>query len=231
MPAEDLALLQTTIGIEFRDVSLLRRALTHRSYCNENPNVAWGDNERLEFLGDAVVDFLAAEYLYQHFPESAEGELTSLRAQLVCTETLAQFAARFQLGSYLLMGRGEERSKGRTRPTMLADAFEALSGALFLDSGLAAVRQFFVPILDSCVIDNGKRIVRDAKTRLQEWAQASLHVTPVYAAVSEQGPDHAKVFPAAVLVVGEEHGRGFGSNKQSPEQVAAEAALSALQVG
>jgi ribonuclease-3 len=167
----ELGALEEAIGLKFRDPALLRRALTHGSYLNENPDCSWGDNERLEFLGDAVVDFVTADYLYAHFPDWQEGQLTSLRAEWVRADTLAQFAADRDLGSYLLLGHGEEQSGGRTRVAMLSDAFEALVGAIYLDAGLDAARQFIVPFLEALAqAQTVSATLRDPKSRLQEWA-------------------------------------------------------------
>jgi len=223
---ETLTGLQHEIGITFHDLSLLRQALTHASYLNENPEFAGTDNERLEFLGDAICDFLAAEYLCQRFPEWQEGQLTALRAQLVRSETLAGFAREINLGYHLLLGRGEELRGGRTRMTMLEDAFEALLGALYLDQGLAVTRQFFLSFVASKLRERPKDMVlRDAKTCLQEWAQARYHVTPYYVTVEEAGPDHAKRFTVEVLIRDRVHGRGVGNSKQAAEQAAAQVAL------
>jgi len=221
--------LQQAIGITFRDQLLLQRALTHASYLNENPGCVEGDNERLEFLGDAIGDFIAAEYLYHRFPEWHEGQLTALRAELVCCETLARFATEIGLGHYLLLGHGEELGGGRTRATMLGDAFEALLGAIYLDQGLEATRQFFLPFLQSQVeAFSTEALRRDAKTRLQEWTQAIFHETPCYVTVQESGPDHAKQFTVEVLIKGQVRGRGMGRNKRAAEQAAARAALEAI---
>ncbi len=226
---EDLTEVQQAIGIIFRDQSLLQRALTHTSYLNENPDCVWGDNERLEFLGDAIGGFIAAQYLYHRFPEWQEGQLTNLRAELVCSETLARFAAEIDLGRYLLLGHGEELGGGRTRAAMLSDAFEALLGAVYVDHGLEAARQFFLPFIESQIeAFSAEALLRDAKSRLQEWAQAIFHVTPRYVTVQESGPDHAKQFSVEVLVKGQVRGRGAGHSKQVAEQEAARAALDAI---
>jgi ribonuclease-3 len=226
---ETLHAIQQAIGIIFHDQSLLLRALTHASYLNENPACEWGDNERLEFLGDAVGNFISAEYLYHRFPQWEEGQLTSLRADLVCSETLAQFANKIGLGQHLFLGRGEEIGGGRTRMTLLGDAFEALLGAIYLDKGLEATRHFFLPFIESQweAMAADERL-RDAKSRLQEWAQATLHATPSYVTVQESGPDHAKQFTVQVLIQGQVYGQGFGRSKQAAEQKAARAALDAL---
>ena len=221
--------LQQEMGITFCDPTLLRRALTHASYVNENPTLAGPDNERLEFLGDAVCGFLAAEYLHRRFPEWREGQLTDLRAQLVCSETLARFAQEIDLGCHLLLGRGEELRDGRSRMTGLGDAFEALVGALYLDQGLQVAREFFLRLvagyLDGLPED---AIQRDGKTGLQEWAQARYHVTPCYVTVRETGPDHAKEFAVEVLIQSQLCGHGVGRSKQAAEQSAARAAMEAI---
>ena len=224
--ARDWVELQKVLGVNFDDLSQLRRALTHSSYLNESPGCSWGDNERLEFLGDAVVDFVAAEYLYEAFPEWSEGQLTSERAELVCSATLAGFAREVGLGQYLLLGHGEEQSGGRSRAAMLADSFEAVVGAIFRTHGLEAARSFVLPFLRSRCrgLSNGSA-PRDAKSRLQEWAQAILRATPTYSTVQEEGPDHARQFTVQVLIQGKVRGQGKGRSKQAAEQAAAVAAL------
>lgn len=225
----DLGPLQAVVGVSFRDPALLRRALTHASFLNENPDCSWGDNERLEFLGDAVVDFVAADYLYAHFPEWQEGQLTSLRADWVRAETLARFAADKGLGKHLLLGHGEEQSGARTRVAMLSNAFEALVGAIYLDAGLEAARQFILPFLDDLIRAQASSAApRDPKSRLQEWSQSVVHAAPVYVTVEETGPDHARQFTVEVLVRGQVQGRGTGHSKHTAEQAAARAALDAL---
>ena len=221
--------LQQRIGVRFRDAGLLRRALTHGSYLNEHPECGWGDNERLELLGDAVGDLIATEYLYQRFADQPEGQLTSLRAELVRSDTLARFALEADLGAWLLLGKGEERAGGRTRATTLGDAFEALMGAMYLDRGLTVTQEFFLPFLRAHLESSVDRaLARDAKTRLQEWAQSVAHETPTYVAVGESGPDHAKEFTVEVRLLGQTQGRGAGASKQAAEQAAAQAALDAI---
>lgn len=210
----------------FRDPSLLRRALTHRSFANEHPEEVLEDNERLEFLGDAVLDFIVAAFLYHRFPEMREGRLTSLRAALVRTETLARLAAEVGIDRELRLGRGEEESGGRTRPPNLCAAFEAVVGALYLDQGLAAVQAWLEPMLGTVV----ERVLRaeldkDARSLLQEWSQARLGLTPVYRTVAAEGPDHAKAFTVQVSIGGQVVGEGSGRSKQAAARAAAEAAL------
>jgi len=229
VPFEGLDQLQEVMGVTFLDVGLLQRALTHASYVNENPDWMWGDNERLEYLGDAVIDFVAAEHLYHQFPSWDEGKLTGVRTDLVRAEALARFAQQVELGQHLLLGRGEEQSGGRERVAMLCDAYEALIGALYLDQGLQGTCKFLLPFLEAGlgeVVDDVP--ARDAKTRLQEWTQAQYHEPPSYVTVQERGPDHAKEFTVQVYVLGEVRGEGAGRSKQIAEQAAAQVALKAL---
>lgn len=226
----NLETFESTLGITFRDKSLLTRALTHRSYLNENLDLPYLDNERLEFLGDAILNFVAAEFLYQRFPEMSEGDLTSLRAALVRGETLARFAGEIDLPPYLLISRGEQAAHGRERAPLLAGAFEALIGALYLDQGLAAARALILRVLpNEAERVHHQRLDRDAKSMLQELSQGKLQVTPQYRLVETRGPDHAKEFTIAVSIQDREYGIGTGRNKQTAEQEAARVALEALQ--
>ncbi len=226
----DFEEVQARLNVRFHDLSILRRALTHRSYLNEHPESPLEDNERLEFLGDAVLDFVAGDWLYHRFPEMREGRLTRLRAALVRTETLGHFGRQCGLGQALLLGRGEEESGGRTRVANLCRAFEAVVGAIYLDQGLDAVRQFVLQYFDSALAailaaDSDK----DAKSRLQEWSQARLNLTPTYRTVEASGPDHAKEFTVEVLIGDRVYGRGAGPSKQAAAQEAAHAVLQSLQ--
>jgi ribonuclease-3 len=223
--------IQDRLGIRFTDLSLLQRALTHRSYLNEHPEHALEDNERLEFLGDAVLDFVAGAWLYHRFPEMDEGRLTRLRAGLVRTETLAEFAHQFGLGDALLLGRGEDESGGRARRKNLCGSFEAVIGALYLDKGMEAAQQFVEPLLSPALDSLMQSYDKDAKSRFQEWSQAELGLTPVYKTVASHGPDHAKEFTVAVMVGSTEAGRGTGNSKQAAAQVAAQRALEAIEAG
>jgi ribonuclease-3 len=226
----DISAAKDALGLTFEDDTLLQRALTHRSYLNENPDYRFEDNERLEFLGDAVLDFVVGEYLYQRFPEEDEGTLTSWRAALVNTRSLADFARQIGLGPYLLLGRGEDESGGRRRPAVLCGAFEALIGAIYLDQSLSQVNEFvlprFEPALDHILRNN---LDKDAKSQLQELSQAYLGHTPRYPTVSTSGPDHDKVFTVAATINGVTYGRGQGRSKQIAAQVAASEALQQLQ--
>ncbi len=222
--------VEAALKLDFTDKALLRRALTHRSYLNENPDYPLEDNERLEFLGDAVLDYITAEYLYHHFPEMAEGRLTNLRSALVRTERLAQFADSLELGRFLFLGRGEEDSGGRQRLAILCDAFEALVGALYLDSGAEVVRKFVYELIDPALQEIlASESDKDAKSLLQEVAQSHYRLTPTYRTVKEVGPDHAKEFTVEVLIGEESYGQGTGFNKQAAAQGAAQAALERLE--
>jgi ribonuclease-3 len=218
------------LNLNFIDKTLLLRALTHRSYLNENPDFILGDNERLEFLGDAVLDFLTAEYLYHRFPEMREGGLTSLRAALVRTESLANLAHKIDLGRCLYLGHGEEAGGGRRRLAVLCGAFEALVGALYLDQGLAAVEAFVKPLFDPeiehILADD---LDKDPKSLLQELSQAELEITPSYRTISESGPDHAKEFVVEAVIGRQVYGRGVGRSKQAAARVAAQHALVQLR--
>ncbi|MBN1668001.1 MAG: ribonuclease III [Anaerolineales bacterium] len=222
--------LAQRLGLQFRDYLLLSRALTHRSYLNEHPE-ALEDNERLEFLGDAVLDFLAGAWLYNRFPEMAEGQLTSLRSALVRTEQLADFARQIQLANAMRLGRGEAESGGYDRPALLCATFEALIGALYLDAGIAVVKNFVEPLLESMadeILLSGR--TQDPKSKLQEWTQARGEGAPTYRTVAAYGPDHAKTFEIEVVVNGEVVGLGYGHSKQEAAKVAAHQALKNLPV-
>lgn len=213
----------------FKNPDLLARALTHRSYLNEHPELPSEDNERLEFLGDAILDFIVAQWLYRRFPDLPEGRLTSIRAALVRTEKISEFANQLALGEQLRLGRGETESGGRARQSLLADAFEAVLGALYLDQGVRAVQSFLKPLLDA-EIDRiaADQSDRDAKSMLQETAQGRFGITPHYRTVQESGPDHAKVFTVEVYLKDKAIGRGEGHSKQIAAQAAAANALNDL---
>jgi ribonuclease-3 len=210
----------------FRQRAFLLRALTHRSYLNEHPEVI-EDNERLEFLGDAVLDFLAGAFLYHAYPDMREGGLTRLRSALVNTEQLAVFATRLNLGAQLRLGRGEEETGGRERVNLVSDAFEALIGAYYLDSGLEAVRAYVEPLFADAALEIIQAASAvDAKSLFQEWAQAELGQTPRYVTLTVSGPDHNREYAVEVQVDGVTYGTGTGPNKQAATQVAARDALS-----
>jgi ribonuclease-3 len=217
------------LSLPINDLLLLSRALTHRSYLNEHSE-ALEDNERLEFLGDAVLDYVVGLWLYNRFPEMAEGDLTRLRAALVKTDQLAKFGSQISIGKALRLGRGEEENGGRYRKAMLCAAFEALIGAIVLDSGITAVTHFVSPFLEAAT----DRILmnhddKDPKSSLQEMVQSGGEPAPSYRVVSEKGPDHAKVFEVEVFANGHFLGRGTGSSKQEASMNAAYDALDRLQ--
>ncbi len=222
----DLIDFERRLGINFTDKSVLLRALTHRSYTNENLDDGLTDNERLEFLGDALLDFVVAEHLYHRYPELQEGDMTSLRSAVVQERTLASFARDLDLGDFLRLGRGESATGGRNRSPLLCATFEAVCGAVLLDQGIAVAKsfvlRFIAPAIEAVMRE---RLDKDAKSRFQEWAQGVWQITPLYRTVAEHGPDHAKIFTAEVWVGDESYGRGEGRSKQSAEQAAARAAL------
>ncbi|MEI2608700.1 MAG: ribonuclease III [Candidatus Promineifilaceae bacterium] len=223
---EQLQTLSTILGVQMQDYSLLSRALTHRSYLNERPDDFLEDNERLEFLGDAVLDFVVGAYLYHRFPEMDEGGLTALRASLVRTETLAGFARDIGLGQFLRLGLGEADSGGRNRNHILCGAFEAVMGAVYLDQGLEKVREIVgrlaPPKLEHIMAQS---LYKDAKSEFQVWAQAEYNITPRYIVIASEGPDHAKMFTTQVLVGDTVWGIGGGRSKQLAAQAAAADAL------
>jgi len=221
---------QKHLGISFRQESLLELAFVHPSYLNENPGFAGSSNERLEFLGDAILNFIVAEKLYEEFPKLREGELTEIRASLVCRDTLAEIGFSLQLGDWLLLGQGEEANGGRAKVSNLANAMEALIGALYLEQGLARARRFIFrqlkPRLDK--IEAGKRIP-NYKALVQELVQGQKKPTPVYRLVETAGPDHSKQFTVEILVEGKVVGNGTGKSKKAAENQAARAAWRKLR--
>jgi ribonuclease-3 len=221
-----LEALQDRLGYHFTSRQLLLDALTHRSYAYEHAGPGVVSNERLEFLGDAVLQLVSSDLLFRRYPQAPEGELTSLRAALVRGSTLAEFARGLELGGCLRLGRGEEANAGRERMPINAAAFEALLGAMYLDGGMEAARRFVVPLLVASMerLHGGKRI-KDDKSRLQELAQARLSVTPRYRVVEESGPSHERTFVVEVLLGDTVAARGEGRSKRQAEQVAAQRAL------
>ena len=227
---ETPAQLAERLGLNFENPALLTRAMTHRSFLNENSNAS-EDNERLEFLGDAVLDFVVGAWVYHHCPEMAEGDLTRMRSALVRNEQLAEFARQLDLGQAMRMGRGESASGGRERDGLLGSTFEALIGALYLDGGLPKVESFMEPLLASVrerVIMRAE--IYDPKSRFQEWAQSAKLGTPKYVTVGASGPDHAKLFEVEVRIKDQTYGSGTGPSKQIAAQVAAQTALESLSI-
>ena len=229
MLEESPAVLAGRLGLPFKNLLLLTRALTHRSFLNEHPE-ALEDNERLEFLGDAVLDFTVGAWLYNHFPEMAEGELTRMRSALVRTEQLAEFARRLDLGTAMRLGRGEIQAGGRLRDVLLCATFEALVGAVYLQCGLPVVQQFIHPLLEESEAD---RIVQgevyDPKSRLQEWSQGRKMGIPRYSTVQTSGPDHERVFVVEVEIGGKVYGHGAGHSKQVAARNAARNAIESIE--
>ncbi|MBI2096128.1 MAG: ribonuclease III [Candidatus Taylorbacteria bacterium] len=217
---------EKNIGFSFKNKDLLRQAFTHRSYINENRAYHLGHNERLEFLGDAVLELAVTEYLYEHYPGSTEGEMTSYRSALVNAITLSGVASELKMNDYLLLSRGEVKDIGRARQIILANTFEALVGAIFLDSGYGAVKHFVAvhifPLIDG-IIKKGTWI--DSKSLFQEKAQDIAGITPTYTTVKEEGPDHDKLFTVGVYLGKNFVAQGQGKSKQDAEQQAAARAL------
>lgn len=214
--------LEARLGYQFQDSELLQKALIHSSWANEHKSGSGASNERLEFLGDSVLGMITAEYLFRSMPDAGEGELTRTRAALVCEGSLYAVAQALGLGDYLHLGKGEQAGGGRERPSILADAVEAVFAAIFLDGGLEAVR----PVITRLILERGiaETVQKDFKTALQEVVQRTPGQQLQYELVDQSGPDHQKVFTAAVLLNGAEIGRGTGRSKKEAEQIAAQSA-------
>ncbi len=221
--------LERKLSYEFENASLLTTALTHSSYANENKRAGVESNERLEFLGDSVLGVAVAEYLYRRFPGMPEGKMTKLRAELVCEHSLAAMAKELELGGCIILGRGEEKNGGRERPSILADAVEAVLAAVYLDSGFRKAAE----IIDRYILKpfeiGEKEMTRDYKTELQENVQRHSGSVLEYVLVKESGPDHDKTFEVEVALNGKVVGRGVGMSKKEAEQSAAKDALKVLQ--
>ena len=227
---QDLDALENRLGLSFSDQSLLELAFVHSSYLNENPGALPECNERLEYLGDALLGLAVAEDLYRRNPELQEGELTMLRSAIVRGDTLARVAQRLDLGRYLVMGVGEQNGGGSERPTNLAAVFEALVGALFLDQGYGASRDFSLRVLKQEISNaDNLAVSKNAKSALQELAQGQGNPPPTYNIVNVEGQDHNRTFTAEVMISDKVVGQGAGSRKASAEQAAASQALEKLQ--
>ena len=220
--------LEAALGYKFKDITLLQNALTHSSYANERWHNSLLSNERLEFLGDSILGMVVAAYLYHHFPDRPEGELTRMRADMVCETSLALIAGRLDLGKHLLLGHGEERFGGRSRASILADAVESVIAASFLDGGMEAAKGIIQRFV-LCNVPVSKLQNTDYKTALQELVQQKKNQTLCYRLVGESGPDHDKVFTAQVLLNDQVVGEGTGSSKKRAEQDAARVALEQLK--
>ena len=224
----EFSAFETKINYTFRNKNLLEQAFTHRSYLNENREPGREHNERLEFLGDAVLELVVTEFLYTKYPEKPEGELTAYRAALVNTQSISLAASKLGMNEYLLLSRGEARDTGRARQIILANAFEAVIGAIYLDAGYEAAKNFIADQLfhktDEVV---AKRLWQDAKSRFQEIAQEKLGITPAYQLLDQSGPDHERQFVVGAYIGQEKIAIGEGRSKQEAEQAAAEKALTA----
>ncbi len=224
----ELAALETKLGYTFKDKRLLETAFTHRSYLNENRTLGREHNERLEFLGDAVLELVVTEFLYTKYPQKPEGELTAFRAALVNTQSIAGAGTKLGINDYLMLSKGESKDTGRARLIILANAFEALIGALYLDSGYETAKKFIADQLfhkTDEVVEKG--LWQDAKSKLQEIAQEREGITPTYQVVSQAGPDHDKTFLIGAFIGTERLATGEGRSKQEAEQDAAQKALAA----
>lgn len=223
----ELVKLQKLLNVQFTDTTVLRSAVTHRSYLNEHREATWDHNERLEFLGDAVLELVVTDYLFHKYPDKPEGELTAVRAALVNTISLSAASEKLGINDFLLMSKGEAKDVGRARQYILANAFEACIGAVYLDQGYDAARDFIAgelfPKTDEIV---RKRLWQDAKSRFQELAQEHVSVTPTYETIAQDGPDHDRVFTVGVYLRHELVAEGKGRSKQEAEQ---QAALKAIE--
>ena len=222
----DLKKFQKLIGYSFKNEQLLKQALTHSSYANEKHLKKLSDNERLEFLGDAVLEVLSSEFLYENYPNLTEGQLTKLRASIVCEPTLATCTEEIQLGDFLFLGKGEDRTGGRKRKSVLSDAMEAVIGAIYLDGGFANAKEFVLKYILTDI--EHKHLFYDSKTILQEVVQGE-HETLTYVLLGESGPDHEKIFEVGVLIGNKQISTGKGQTKKAAEQEAAYKALLMLQ--
>lgn len=222
----DLSELEKRLGVTFGNRDYLRTALVHRSYLNENPGFDLPSNERMEFLGDAVLELIVSEHLYHTYPDSPEGELTNFRSSLVNTVSLAEVSGRLGAGEFLFLSRGEEGSGGRQNQYILANTFEALLGAIYLDQGFEAASTFVhTHLMGKLAEIIEKQLYKDAKSTLQELSQEEISITPVYKVLSEEGPDHNKTFTVGVYAGSKQLARGAGKSKQLAEQQAAANAL------
>ena len=222
----DLGKLQSILGVEFNDTEVLLSAITHRSYLNEHREATWAHNERLEFLGDAVLELVITDYLFTKYPDKPEGELTAVRAALVNTVSLAEASEQLGINKFLLMSKGEAKDEGRARQYILANAFESCIGALYIDQNYETAKEFIARHLfgkTDDIVD--KQLWQDAKSRFQELAQEHASITPTYETIEQEGPDHDRVFTVGVYLRKEKIAEGTGRSKQEAEQAAAEKGL------
>jgi ribonuclease-3 len=224
----DLKKLQTLLGVDFSDTQVLLSAITHRSYLNEHREATWDHNERLEFLGDAVLELVVTDYLYNKYQDKPEGELTAVRASLVNTVSLSDASEKMGVNDFLLMSKGEAKDVGRARQYILANVFEACIGAIYVDQGYEKAKEFIADHLFAKTDDIvNKRLWQDAKSRFQELTQEHVSITPTYETLSQDGPDHDRVFTVGVFLRKELVAEGQGRSKQEAEQEAAEKAIEA----
>jgi len=226
----DIVQLQSQLDYHFSDPALLVQALTHKSYFNENPDQGSGDNERLEFLGDTVLSLVISEALLSRHPDLPEGDLSTMRARGVSEPALAAAANRIGLNRYLLLGVGEEKGHGREKPSLLADAFEAVIAAIYLDGGLSMAQRFILRVFSAWLNEGASGAAPDYKTRLQERCQEIFKTLPVYHVIKESGPGHKKQFEIEVQICGASYGIGVGKSKKAAQQQSAQIALSRLVV-
>ena len=222
--------IEIKIGHTFQERSYLALAFVHRSFVNENRDVT-EHNERLEFLGDSILGLLIAEYLYRYLPTTPEGELSYLRSRLVEASSCVTYVQKLEVEEYLLLGKGERMNDGRGRESILADLFEAIIGAVYLDGGIEAARRFIFKNFSQEIDDILKTPVRNWKAQLQDFCQKKYHQTPLYKVVSERGPDHSKTFSISVIINKEEMGHGEGPSKKEAQQAAAQDALDKIPIG
>ena len=216
--------LEQKLGYKFNNINLLKNALTHSSYANEVRN-GFSSNERLEFLGDSVLSIVVSDYIYKHYPNMPEGELTKLRASLVCEKSLCAFSRELELGSYLMLGKGEDKGGGRERDSIIADAFEALLAAIYLDGGMEPARRHVMNFVLRELKHTDDEVFKDYKTALQEIIQRNPEESVTYILIDESGPDHDKSFTVEVRLNSNVIGKGTGKNKKRAEQMAAKEAL------
>ncbi|MBE7050671.1 MAG: ribonuclease III [Ruminococcaceae bacterium] len=227
----ELGEFEKILGYKFKNISYLKNALTHTSYINEHKNLPHGSNERMEFLGDSVLGLSVSEFLYKNYKKRSEGELSKIRASVVCEDSLAKLASSLHLGEYLLMGKGESLSGGGLKPSLTSDAMESVIAAIYLDSGFDTVKKMVLDWLKDDIIEAAEHRGREAdyKSVLQEYCQSRGYV-PVYTMMSESGPDHNKTFETKVEIAGGKSAFGVGSNKKKSQQMAAKAMLDELNV-
>lgn len=225
-PTPNLTLLEESLSVVFIDKDFLKRALTHKSYVHETKHADFEDNERLEFLGDAVLDLIISEALIVRFPKMAEGELSKMKARIVSEPTLASVSGGISLGQYLFLGKGEEKTEGRGKRSLLSDALEALIAAIFLDQGFSTAREVVLKLFNLHIEElTRQNMLSDYKTALQELCQKEFETLPIYRLASESGPDHQKMFEVIIEIHATCYGRGMGRSKKEAEQRAAQAAL------